>query len=523
MRIVIADDEKYVRLVLKDTLQHLNIPVEIVGEANDGREAYEMCCACKPDLLITDICMPEQDGFVLLEKIRETFPELPIIIYSGYDNFSYAQRAIRYKIEEYLLKPIDEEKLETAIRNIEKHKQSGLFIRRNVVRNEILQNVVNCRRNDRRLYQMTGVSDADQQEFLMSARGCSMGLFYLQSLDEMKRKRWEDFFAEHPMHSWCLDEEQGLLSVICEQKDQETIRQEADAVWKSGTYLHNFVILSDGTLEEGQSFEKIRKCLIEMDGIIQSGFWNDVEIDTSKEPEILTERNGEQYNQKYISMFLVAIRLGKKNYLKKVLKEYWEGMLLLFYRSDPIQIKSTVKNFLGKEILLLNLSFEACEQVAAYIKRVSRVLTAEQVFKIMEVCSDLIFELYKKENEGNSDDNMKEIILDYLAENYNQDITLEKLAEYLHFNFNYTSSLFKKIFGKSFVAYLTEVRMEEARRLLDSRELKVYEVARQVGYEDERYFQKTFKKIFGVTPKDYQKRKNNPNEDHTENNEKTGK
>lgn len=198
-------------------------------------------------------------------------------------------------------------------------------------------------------------------------------------------------------------------------------------------------------------------------------------------------------------------------------------MLLLFYRSDPIQIKSTVKNFLGKEILLLNLSFEACEQVAAYIKRVSRVLTAEQVFKIMEDCSDLIFELYKKENEGNSDDNMKEIILDYLAENYNQDITLEKLAEYLHFNFNYTSSLFKKIFGKSFVAYLTEVRMEEARRLLDSGELKVYEVARQVGYEDERYFQKTFKKIFGVTPKDYQKRKNNPNEDHTENNEKTGK
>ena len=151
MRIVIADDEKYVRLVLKDTLQHLNIPVEIVGEANDGREAYEMCCACKPDLLITDICMPEQDGFVLLEKIRETFPELPIIIYSGYDNFSYAKRASRYKIEEYLLKPIDEEKLETAIRNIEKHKQSGLFIRRNVVRNEILQNVVNCRRNDRRL------------------------------------------------------------------------------------------------------------------------------------------------------------------------------------------------------------------------------------------------------------------------------------------------------------------------------------------------------------------------------------
>ena len=67
------------------------------------------------------------------------------------------------------------------------------------------------------------------------------------------------------------------------------------------------------------------------------------------------------------------------------------------------------------------------------------------------------------------------------------------------------------------------MRMEKAKSLLKREELRIYEVARMVGYEDERYFQKTFKKITGVTPKEYQKRKKNQYEDHTENNEKTGK
>ena len=114
MRVVIADDEKFVLVVLKSALRSVRFPIEIVGEALDGDDAYRLCCKKKPDLLITDICMPRKDGLDLLAKLRETQPELPVIIYSGFDNFSYAQKAIHYGVEEYLLKPIDEEKLERA-------------------------------------------------------------------------------------------------------------------------------------------------------------------------------------------------------------------------------------------------------------------------------------------------------------------------------------------------------------------------------------------------------------------------
>lgn len=107
MRVVIADDEKFVLVVLKSALRSVRFPIEIVGEALDGDDAYRLCCKKKPDLLITDICMPRKDGLDLLAKLRETQPELPVIIYSGFDNFSYAQKAIHYGVEEYLLKPID--------------------------------------------------------------------------------------------------------------------------------------------------------------------------------------------------------------------------------------------------------------------------------------------------------------------------------------------------------------------------------------------------------------------------------
>lgn len=100
---------------------------------------------------------------------------------------------------------------------------------------------------------------------------------------------------------------------------------------------------------------------------------------------------------------------------------------------------------------------------------------------------------------------MREVIDKYLHEHYREDISLDQLADYLHFNSSYTSDLFKRIFGKPFVSYLTAMRVEMAKVLLDSGKFKTYEVAERVGYQDEKYFFKTFKKVTGFTPKEYRK------------------
>ena len=136
----------------------------------------------------------------------------------------------------------------------------------------------------------------------------------------------------------------------------------------------------------------------------------------------------------------------------------------------------------------------------------TRLLTAEQVLEQLLLCGTGILELQKKSTSASPEENLREVIDKYLREHYREDISLEQLADFLHFNPSYTSDLFKRIFGKPFVSYLTSMRVETAKVLLERGKFKTYEIAEHVGYQDEKYFFKTFKKVTGFTPKEYRKR-----------------
>ena len=118
MRVVIADDEKFVLVVLKSALRSVRFPIEIVGEALDGDDAYRLCCKKKPDLLITDICMPGLNGLQMVEEVRKNkkIKDTVIIFISGYNEFSYAKGALKMGAFDYILKPIDREELTEILR-----------------------------------------------------------------------------------------------------------------------------------------------------------------------------------------------------------------------------------------------------------------------------------------------------------------------------------------------------------------------------------------------------------------------
>ena len=191
MRVVIADDEKFVLVVLKSALRSVRFPIEIVGEALDGDDAYRLCCKKKPDLLITDICMPRKDGLDLLAKRRETQPELPVIIYSGFDNFSYAQKAIHYGVEEYLLKPIDEEKLERAISDVMQRRQMRSLRDKTQSRSRLLRRCLeSIAPGVRQDAQRTGSGGEDEQQFLSGAAECTLFMLAVPGEREICETQW---------------------------------------------------------------------------------------------------------------------------------------------------------------------------------------------------------------------------------------------------------------------------------------------------------------------------------------------
>ena len=111
LKMIISDDEKMICLLISQLLDWENLGIEIVGMAYTGIEAYEMIKEKKPDIVISDIRMPGYDGLELIKKIKEDKIETEFVMISGFKQFEYAQRAMKYGVKYYLLKPIEEEKL----------------------------------------------------------------------------------------------------------------------------------------------------------------------------------------------------------------------------------------------------------------------------------------------------------------------------------------------------------------------------------------------------------------------------
>lgn len=507
MRVVIADDERYVRLVLKDTLTHINIPIEVVGEADDGEKAYELCRECLPDLLITDIRMPSEDGLSLLNRIRQEFPKLPVIIYSGYDNFSYAQKAIHYGVEEYLLKPIDEEILEESIKRIMENRK-GEKQKEKEFKNAILYSMLYEKESKKVVEGALNYTkfSKDEKEFLNTIQGFYLSFFAVQAPDMIEEEVWQEFFRHSSVYGWYLDEKRGMLFVLCEEEEKERICAQLKELWgQEVSWLQSYRLCTK-ELEMHKRFRELQEKRNEVEQYRCAFFWGGGSTkNTTVTEKKVRKRDGELYNQKYLSQIIAAVKLLKKDYLEEVIDKYVKGLTEEFYGENPEFVKEIIKNFIGKEILSLELPIEDCEKIALSRKEFSWALEMKQVSYILEKCQKLILELYRKQNEKDATECTKEMIEDYMAENYSQDVTLEQLAEYLHFNVNYTSSLFKRIFGKTFISYLTDIRMERAKELLSSSNFKVYEIARQIGYDDEHYFQRVFKKTTKVTPKEYKK------------------
>ncbi|RAR41801.1 response regulator [Paenibacillus sp. MDMC362] len=114
-RIMLIDDEYAIHLSLRKLVERSGLRIEFVGEAEDGVEALELLEDSRPDIIVTDICMPEMDGLEFIRRVRESHPQMFFIILSGHDNFEFARQALRYGVSDFLLKPIDPAQFQTTL------------------------------------------------------------------------------------------------------------------------------------------------------------------------------------------------------------------------------------------------------------------------------------------------------------------------------------------------------------------------------------------------------------------------
>ena len=117
-KVMIVDDEKYVRMGIKTETDWALIGCEVVAEASNGLEALEMAEEARPDLVVSDIRMPKMDGIELAEKLTEKYPGVKVIFLTAYNEFEYARQAIRIGVSDYLLKPFQDGELEASVQRL---------------------------------------------------------------------------------------------------------------------------------------------------------------------------------------------------------------------------------------------------------------------------------------------------------------------------------------------------------------------------------------------------------------------
>jgi two-component system response regulator YesN len=533
-KVVIIDDEALVRVGLKSIIDWNEQGCELIGEASNGQAGYDLIINNKPDIVITDIKMPVMDGLKMIKSLTEQNIRPKFIILSSYDDFNLARQAMKYGVEEYLIKLelepdafigilnrikeriIIEYKKRNEEYKLEKHIRAGKY----AMREEVMKKIIGKALVDR--------SDikAELEEIQIKLSEDSISCLVIKIKDCGKLESYEE--ADLNLLEF------SILNILDEIANDFFISYGFKLNIKEYA-----VVFSESSTEEASDMNrKIEDMAQRLVMMLKQYFNIDVVIGVSG-VNMGFEGIGKAYSQSTKALqqsfyngdkkVIYYSRLNLDQNIKKNLNIHELGDNLLKYIEikDIEAIEVTFENIVDlftKEKLTKDAAYDICAKIAYLIMTVVEKdeKSIEEIFgddksifeKIVKLGSiqDIISWLRRLNQRLcsfllNKDNNNNNKIVSqakrYVIENLSKQISLQEAANMLNMSSGYLSTLFKQSTGVSFIDYVTEARMDEAKRLLKESNLKIYQIAQFTGYENAYYFSKVFKKITGMTPKEF--------------------
>lgn len=529
-KILIADDEFLVRLGLKTTIDWKEHGFIIVGEAKNGKEALELFEEFDPDILLTDIRMPIMDGLELIQAIKLRKKSLKSIILTHFDDFSYAQEAIKLGASEYILKS---DLISENLFNI-LNKLSAEIDAESEKPEELLKETEDNTADEYNLGEKLLKKLADegfksQDIFAQYLKKCENIFKYdhyiiftgqIEDTSGKSLHKDDEHFAENVKNvlNQSLDSKNIWFCTYI-NKDQATclinISVEGDAV-KVLNNLHNFAMIFKQNLKQF------------LDADISIGF----SVLSNMQQDLLTLLKQSRIAQKYCYFELCGITTFDYKMLEntedcprvslEILKTYvrtLETDKMISYISEVFDTLAKLKQIgYVKDVFIDFMSYariittelnlekgEALSETKFSYNIFDKLISFDAVKKYV---LDIYYSL-REYSSGNKPDRYSHLIrkcINFIKQNYQKNVTLSEAALYLNVSSSYLSLLFKQETGINFSNYLTNYRIEEAKDLLKSTNLKIYEIADRVGFDSPYYFSKVFKDIIGTTCKEYKNR-----------------
>ena len=522
-KVLIVDDEVYICKLIENLIDWDQLGMWIVGIANDGLMAYQMIQDKQPDIVISDIRMAGYDGIDLIRHVRENGQHTHFIFISGYRQFEYAQSAMKYGAADYLLKPINKEELNTVLIRIQKQIAEDSIYQLEKEKIREIQRMNEKLTGKQLIDYLNRREDADE---LLLKRDYGLVMEECKARFAVIKLFTESEGAEHRQIEFVIRKTIQSLETECQVlKNNCTIAKMEDDIVALFVYRNS---QADEAREIIQSLWRRLKNLTREYGNYCVLVGCGPEADTTQQLQQSFRIARQASNMRFMRNADSQIELDKM--LPKELsfqETFPQGMreistaLLSFNaevvwqvierRFDAIREnkKAIPENFSeGIDMIVhcireqySNVKKEQLEELCTIPRRKGSYLQMKQAVK--EIVSKIMKDSY--EEKRYQEEQPIRIAKKYIEENYAENVCLEEVAELACLNANYFSALFKKITGKNFSEYLTDWRMEEAKKLLRTTTKNMSQICLAVGYKDAKYFSKLFTKTVGLKPNEYRK------------------
>lgn len=526
-KVILVDDEAEVIDIMEAKIRWSELGFEVVGSAKNGVKALELVEKLQPDVVLTDIRMPYMDGLELSRKLNQDYPNIYIILCTGFDEFEYAKEAVHLDIKEYLLKPISAAELSESLmrlkENLDREREEKLNVRK---LENYFQESLPALQSNLFISLMEGrVSEEDYARFSAGYQVNMKG----------------PLFCCIVFHTSENHVPEGMNPLLLSMSVEREIRQRLVEKWhcKEFLYLGNTVLIMEMGSEEQMvpiTDECDRFCRWAyrvMGAVVTAGIGtvcdNLFNINLSYEGA----REAVSYRVLYGTQRAINIReiVPKEQATLSLLEE---GRMHDLFRAirvgNPEKIEEAVQKEIQKihkhTVTIGQYHLAAMETVSNFYKFCANnsldfneiagnvpnlyekvpQMDESSLTSWMNEMARMISEELKTARNSTSHRLVTEAQLLVREKYMDASISLDVVCSILGVSNSYFSSVFKKETGKSFISYLTDYRMDIAEELILSGETKSYKVAEKVGYLDANYFSYVFKKRFGVSPSKYRAR-----------------
>ncbi len=505
-KLIIADDEIDFRGRIIKIIETSNIGFDLVGNFDNGLDALEGVVNSMPDVLITDIKMPFMDGITLIKNIRKDFPLLKIIIISGFDEFDYAKEAIDLGVTSFITKPITLECIKEVLLKVKEELDIDL-------------------ENKEKLQELLTFKEENTKQILSSEFNHLISNSYNKNHVVTKLSKF-NIKLDYSKIVCCyvdLDEanHEYNTSILIDDILNATLIDYDINTFTRG-YANIILIKSNNEINVNDLSYKLNECIMRISKYMNKKVSIGVSLNTNSYSIAFTQAKkaiesrailkGEQvfiYNQDdgVNLSFEEDIQLIKTLLINNNIEEV--TIKLDEVKKLIVNSKISLNNYNYLVTKILNNILSRCQRIDLVYVKYENVLvevlsckTVDDTFHLLNNIVILVNEINKKIIVNQMDVKLNQI-LNYIENNYKENIVLDDLANKMDLTSNYICSLLKKHKNTTFVKYLTKVRMEKAVELLRTKQYKIVDVSLLIGYEDPFYFSHCFKKYIGKSPKEF--------------------